>query len=57
MGEAEVLEHNPVRRFYERLGGRLIGRRVITLDENCTQAVEIAYGWEELSILSQSAYN
>ncbi len=52
-----VLEGNPARRFYERLGGKVVGRQIITLDENGSEAVEIAYSWDDISILRQSAYN
>ena len=47
-----VLEGNPARQFYERLGGQEIGKQTITLDEYGTQAVEIAYGWKDISKLT-----
>jgi ribosomal protein S18 acetylase RimI-like enzyme len=46
-----VLEHNPARQFYKRLGGRVVGQQTIDLDDNGTRAVEIAYGWEDISML------
>ncbi len=39
-----VLEKNPARSFYERLGGQLIGKQEIELSED-TKAAEVAYGW------------
>lgn len=49
-----VMEGNPSRGFYERLGGRLIGRQTVTLDEGVT-AVEVAYGWPDIEEPSLSA--
>lgn len=45
-----VLEGNPSRAFYERLGGRPVGRQTVTLDEGVT-AVEVAYGWPDIEVL------
>lgn len=43
-----VMEGNASRGFYERLGGRLIGRQTVTLEEGVT-AVEVAYGWPDIA--------
>jgi ribosomal protein S18 acetylase RimI-like enzyme len=43
-----VLTQNPARALYERLGGRIIGKRNITLGEGDVVAEEIAYGWEDI---------
>lgn len=45
-----VLEGNPSRAFYERLGGCPAGRQNVTLDEGVT-AVEVAYGWPDIEAL------
>ena len=42
-----VLADNPARRFYERLGGRLLDETQIT-----NGAVEVAYGWDDIASLS-----
>jgi ribosomal protein S18 acetylase RimI-like enzyme len=47
-----VQEDNPNRRFYERLGGREVGRR--PLDWNGYQTAEILYAWDELAPLALS---
>jgi GNAT superfamily N-acetyltransferase len=45
-----VLELNPSRRFYERLGGKVIGQQPI---ERAGQTfIEVAYGWESLNGLA-----
>lgn len=49
-----VLEGNPSRAFYERLGGRPAGRQTVTLDEGVT-AVEVAYGWTDIEALCRPA--
>jgi ribosomal protein S18 acetylase RimI-like enzyme len=41
-----VLRDNPSRFFYERLGGRLVGRRV--LDVGGAKVEAVAYGWPDL---------
>lgn len=46
-----LAENAPARRFYERLGGRLIGSRTIELGEGDTAPSEVAYGWLDLSPL------
>jgi len=38
---------NPYRRFYERLGGKLIDRQVIEIEGQ--RLNEVAYGWEDLA--------
>lgn len=46
-----VLEGNTVgRRFYEKLGGRVVGRRVDPISS--TLVYELAYGWHDLSALA-----
>ena len=45
-----VLEGNPARRFYERLGGRVIGQHQVEIGENVF-ASEVAYGWPDIRIL------
>jgi GNAT superfamily N-acetyltransferase len=42
-----VLALNPSRRFYESLGGKLIGRRQI--ERGGQQFIEVAYGWQSLN--------
>ena len=42
---------NPNRAFYERLGGRLVGRR--PLDWAGYQTEEILYGWDDISVLTE----
>lgn len=42
-----VLAQNPSRQFYERLGAGLLAQTQIT-----NGAVEVAYGWKEIQILS-----
>jgi ribosomal protein S18 acetylase RimI-like enzyme len=44
-----TLKGNPVRRWYERLGGKVIGEKSHQVDN--WDIVEIAYGWEKLSAL------
>jgi len=45
-----VLARNPARLFYEHLGGKLIGEQEIELEEG-VKAVEVAYGWQDISQL------
>jgi ribosomal protein S18 acetylase RimI-like enzyme len=42
-----VLEKNPARSFYEKLGGQLIGEQEIELEEG-EKAREVAYGWKDI---------
>jgi GrpB-like predicted nucleotidyltransferase (UPF0157 family)/GNAT superfamily N-acetyltransferase len=44
-----TLRGNPVRRWYERLGGKVVGEKSFRVED--WDIVEIAYGWEELSAL------
>lgn len=46
-----VLEANPYRRFYERLGGTAARRRVAPVAG--TQLQEIGYGWKDITQLSR----
>ena len=46
-----VLERNPARRFYERLGGTEVGRKVARIGEESHE--EIAYGWRDARALSR----
>ncbi|HEX9019318.1 MAG TPA: GNAT family N-acetyltransferase [Anaerolineaceae bacterium] len=46
-----VLEANPARGFYERLGGKLA--RVKTVDLGGYMLCEAGYGWDDLSILAR----
>jgi diphthamide synthase (EF-2-diphthine--ammonia ligase) len=41
-----VLEANPTRAFYERMGGRLLDAQQISHG-----AVEVAYGWSQIERL------
>jgi ribosomal-protein-alanine N-acetyltransferase len=45
-----VLERNPSRRFYERLGGTEVGRKVARIGDEDHE--EIAYGWSDARVLS-----
>ena len=45
-----VLDRNPSRLFYERLGGQLIGEQTIELGQDVT-SVEVAYGWPNIKSL------
>jgi GNAT superfamily N-acetyltransferase len=44
-----VLETNPARGFYERLGGRFVGAHEIAIDGR--PYPDVAYGWDDISIL------
>lgn len=44
-----VLETNPARAFYERLGGRLVGAHEIEIDGRTYP--DVAYGWDDLASL------
>lgn len=46
-----VLGRNPYRKFYETLGATVIGEK--TIERGGVRFVEIAYGWQDLSRLSQ----
>jgi GNAT superfamily N-acetyltransferase len=47
-----VLELNPSRRFYECLGGKIIGQQQI--ERGGQTFIEIAYGWPSLNVLSHN---
>jgi len=44
-----VLKENPSRRFYEKLGGKILGEQSIEIGG--IKYVEIAYGWENIDII------
>ena len=44
-----VLADNPFRRFYERLGGKLVGKKEIEIGNQ--KLVEVAYGWNDVTAL------
>ena len=44
-----TLKGNPARRWYEHLGGKVVGEKSFRVED--WDIVEIAYGWEELSAL------
>lgn len=44
-----TLKGNPVRQWYERLGGRILGEKRFQVDG--WDVVEIAYGWETITAL------
>ncbi|MEW5871546.1 MAG: GNAT family N-acetyltransferase [Chloroflexota bacterium] len=46
-----VLEQNPARAFYQRLGGELIGEKQTHLGEGDVSVQEVAYGWPEIETL------
>ncbi|NTU74819.1 MAG: GNAT family N-acetyltransferase [Anaerolineaceae bacterium] len=46
-----VLEANSSRAFYERLGGKLLGRKVIE-GGRANGLAEVSYGWDDISILA-----
>lgn len=45
-----TLKANPVREWYERLGGALIGEKSFQVDER--EVTEVAYGWSDIAALS-----
>ena len=45
-----VLEKNPARSFYEKLGGKQIDEREVEVAEG-ERALEVAYGWSDISRL------
>lgn len=49
-----VLKNNPARRFYERLGGRLIGEKIV--DIGGKPLVDVAYAWPDLSVFGQDEF-
>ena len=47
-----TLKDNPIRKWYERLGGKIIGEKKFKVDDR--EIVEIAYGWENITQLTES---
>ena len=45
-----TLADNPYRRFYEHLGGKLVGKQEIEIGEQ--KLDEVAYGWNEAAVLA-----
>jgi len=50
-----VLKENPARRFYERLGGQLIGEKVVEIGGK--QLIDVAYGWSDLSSFNEGEFH
>ena len=50
-----VLDLNPSRRFYEHLGGNLIGKK--TIERGGQRFLEVAYGWQNLNVLADNGRN
>jgi GNAT superfamily N-acetyltransferase len=48
-----VLEKNPACSFYARLGGKLVARKEISIAG--VDLIEVAYGWKDLRLLSESS--
>lgn len=46
-----VIDKNPARIFYERLGGQIVGEKTIKPGNDQLHFVEIAYGWKDISSL------
>ena len=44
-----TLKGNPVRQWYERLDGKVLGEKSYQIDD--WDIVEIAYGWETIATL------
>ena len=44
-----VLEANPSRGFYEKMGGKKVDRKTLTISGKVLN--EIAYGWEDIDLL------
>ena len=44
-----ALQGNPVRQWYERLGGKVLGEKSYPVGD--WEIVEIAYGWETITAL------
>ena len=45
-----VMKDNPARRFYEKLGGRLIGEQGITIGGKAL--MKVAYVWPDLAVFA-----
>jgi ribosomal protein S18 acetylase RimI-like enzyme len=48
-----ALKQNPYRKFYERLGGKLLGEEVTCIGNR--ELVQVAYGWPEVSAVVPKA--
>jgi GNAT superfamily N-acetyltransferase len=48
-----VLAENPARQFYERLGGRLVYEKTVTIGG--VPLLEVAYGWQDAQRLIEAA--
>jgi ribosomal protein S18 acetylase RimI-like enzyme len=46
-----VVKDNPARRFYERLGGRLMGEKVVEVGGK--ELVDMAYAWPDLAVFGR----
>ncbi len=46
-----VLKDNPARRFYERLGGRMIAEKVVEIGGK--QLVDVGYAWSDLAVVAE----
>lgn len=46
-----TLRDNPIRNWYERLGGKAIGEKKFDVDD--CEIVEIAYGWKDINHLAK----
>jgi hypothetical protein len=44
-----TLQGNPVRQWYQRLGGQVLGEKSFQIDD--WEIVEVAYGWETIKML------
>ena len=44
-----TLKGNPIRRWYEKLGGQFLGEKTYPVDD--WDIVEVAYGWKPLTVL------
>lgn len=51
-----TLKGNPARRFYERLGGKVVGEETKTLGKNevTIEITEVSYGWPDIDQLIQA---
>lgn len=49
-----VIENNPARLLYEKLGGQLVGSQTITMGEDAFTVIEVAYGWPDITLLSRT---
>ena len=45
-----MFQDNPYRRFYENLGGKLVGKQPIEIGKQTL--TEVAYGWDDLKAIS-----